>query len=298
MSPSSPLYVPFFRVKINFKLDLIRIFYYFKSFNFNRDIMKKKSTKQDWNDFWDRKQNVDEVYSNVDRILNNLKKVTDLKGKKILEVGAGTGRDSFYMSAEGATVYVLDYSPPALKIVQNLNQNNEHGVIPVLADTFHIPAKDETFDVVYHQGLLEHFRNPEELLKENERVLKHGGYLLVDVPQRYHYYTIIKHILIFFNKWFAGWETEFSIKELTNLSESLGLEVIHTYGDWKQPGIIYRILREILLKLNIKIPLYPNGIPAIRKLKNYLKGKFRKTSLSYYTYLDIGVIARKSKYDS
>jgi len=90
------------------------------------------------------------------------------------------------------------------------------------ANAFKIPVPDATFDIVFHQGLLEHFKDPLPLLEEQFRVLKPGGFLLVDVPQRYHIYTVIKHTLIFLNKWFAGWETEFSIGRLTKLLTQSG----------------------------------------------------------------------------
>ena len=259
--------------------------------------MKKSSSQKKWNEFWDRKQNVDKVYSNENRILVNLKKTIDLKGKRILEVGAGTGRDSFAMSEEGAIVYVLDYSPPAVKIIQDLNEHVDHRISPILGDTFSIPARDGSFDIVYHQGLLEHFDDPIELLKENARVLKDNGLLLIDVPQRYHYYTLIKHFLIWINKWFAGWETEFSIGELTRLTESLGLVVIHKYGDWKRPSVFYRIVRELFLKLHVSIPLYPKTFGPVQKVREFVREAFRKTKISFYTYLDIGVIARKKNHE-
>ena len=52
----------------------------------------KESRLSNWEKFWEEKKEVREVYSNSDRVVRNLSKITDLKGKKILEVGAGTGR--------------------------------------------------------------------------------------------------------------------------------------------------------------------------------------------------------------
>lgn len=255
--------------------------------------MNRKSTKKNWDDFWTRKQQVEEVYSNVERIISNLKQVTDLAGKRILEVGAGTARDSFQLTREGAKVYVLDYSEQAMQIVSRLDAENNSKIYPILADAFNVPADDETFDIVFHQGLLEHFKDPLPLLTENVRVLKKGGYLLVDVPQRFHFYTVIKHILIFFNKWFAGWETEFSIGELTKLIEKSDAHVVLRYGNWMRPSLFYRIIRESMLKINIKLPLYPTGIPLIRNLRNATRNRFIRSKLAYYTFLDIGVIAKK-----
>ena len=85
--------------------------------------MKRGSSQQNWDEFWNRKQQVEDVYSNVGRIFNNLNNVINLKGKRILEVGAGTARDRFAFVKAGAQVYVLDYSPAAIAIISRLTQN-------------------------------------------------------------------------------------------------------------------------------------------------------------------------------
>jgi ubiquinone/menaquinone biosynthesis C-methylase UbiE len=254
---------------------------------------KRQSTRENWDKFWIRKHQVEDVYDNDDRIIVNLKHITPLTGKRILEVGAGTARDSFAMVDAGADVYVLDYSMPAFQIINRLNQKHASGVYPILADTFHIPVSDGTFDIVFHQGLLEHFTNPLELLAENVRVLKKGGLLLVDVPQLYHPYTAIKHVLIFLNKWFAGWETQFTISELESLIEQSGTQVIHRYGYWMRPSLTYRLIRELLLKIKIKLPRYPKGIVPLRRLRDRIRNRWMIRRWAFYTFLDIGVIAQK-----
>jgi len=255
----------------------------------------KKSTIDHWERFWKDKKEIAEVYSNDYRIYLNLTKATEIKNKKILEVGAGSGRDSFQLAQDTATVYVLDYSPQALQIVNNLNEQNEVSVYLIQGDAFQIPIPDNTLDIVFHQGLMEHFKDPLALLKEQFRVLKPGGLLLVDVPQRYHVYTVIKHILIFFNKWFAGWETEFSIAQLKSLMDQSGFEVKHQYGRWMRPSLFYRIIREVLKKLNIRLRLYPTGFKYSRKLRDWLSDKLISRRWAFYTFLDIGVIGQKEK---
>ena len=256
---------------------------------------KKKSTVDHWEKFWKDKEQIEEVYSNDDRIYLNLAKVTDLKFKKTLEVGAGSARDSFQLAEELAMVYVLDYSPQALRIVKNLNDQSKIGVYLIQGDAFQIPIPDETLDIVFHQGLMEHFKDPMPLLQEQFRILKPGGLLLVDVPQRYHFYTIFKHILIFFNKWFAGWETEFSIGQLKSLMENSGFMVQHQYGRWMQPSLVYRIIRELLKKINVRLPLYPKSFNIIKKLRDRIRDKFISKRWAFYTVLDIGVIGQKQE---
>ncbi len=257
-------------------------------------VSTKTSTKDHWEKFWHEKKEISQVYSTGDRIFSNLKSLTEFKGKKILEVGAGSGRDSFRLAHEKAQVFVLDYSPKALDIINKLNDKNGAQVNCLQADAFNMPIPDESFDIVFHQGLLEHFRDPLPLLQENNRILKQGGLLLVDVPQRYHIYTAIKHFLILINKWFAGWETEFSIKQLNKLMNKAGFETKREYGNWMRPSLFYRIFREVLLTIKLKLPLYPKGFKYTRNLRNVFRNRFSKKKWAFYTFLDIGVIGQKT----
>jgi len=254
----------------------------------------KRSTKTNWENFWKAKENTQEVYSNSDRVLRNLLVVTDLKDKKVLEVGAGTGRDSFNLVNEGAEVFLLDYAEHSLKIIKQLS-NGYSKVHTIGGDAFELPFPDNVFDIVFHQGLLEHFRKPEaeRLLQENIRVLKKGGILLVDVPQRYHFYTVFKHVLIALNLWFAGWEREFSVRELRLELSKHGLTVIHSYGEWMYPSLFYRILHEVLLKVGVKLPLYPQLWKPLSRLRGKIRTFLSKSKLVLYTAISIGVIGRK-----
>jgi ubiquinone/menaquinone biosynthesis C-methylase UbiE len=255
----------------------------------------KQSSKSQWNIFWSRKQEVGEVYSNSDRIRRNLTRITDLKGKKVLEVGAGTGRDSFTLVGLGAKVYQLDYSENALRIIASIARQENISVHPLCGDALALPFHEETFDIVIHQGLLEHFREPDaiNLIKENVRVLKRGGLLLVDVPQRWHVYTIMKHILIAFNAWFAGWEREFSIRDLRKILKSNGLTRTAEYGEWMYPSLLYRIIREALRFVGIKLPMYPKTMPGLTAVRKSIRERMMQSVLVRYTGLSIGIIGRK-----
>lgn len=255
----------------------------------------KESHRSNWDKFWVDKAEFKEVYSNSDRVVRNLMRVMDVKGKRILEVGAGTGRDSLPLIERGAEIYQLDYSEPALKIMKRIADENRMDVKILGGDTFHLPFHDGTFDVVFHQGLLEHFRpaQAEALLKENIRVIKPGGLLLVDVPQRFHIYTVIKHVLIALDKWFAGWEREFSVAELRTIMTGLGLEPVHVYGEWMYPSLFYRTTREALLKVGLKLPLYPTWFAPLTALRKKLRESLRNTSFGLNTSLSFGIIGRK-----
>lgn len=209
----------------------------------------------------------------------------------ILEVGAGTGRDSVKMRSHGAKVFLLDYSGESLRLArQNLGSEE---VVLVLANGLTSPFPDNTFDVVFHQGLLEHFRSPHRLLEENRRILKKGGLIVVDVPQTIHFYTLVKHMLQAAGLWFAGWERQFTIRSLSDLLKIHGFQPVHFYGDWSRPGIFYRMARQAAAKAGIRLPMYPGYLGSLTEKYYALQERFRKKHFFMYTTLSIGIIARK-----
>ena len=255
---------------------------------------KRQSTRQHWEAFWEQKNDVQHVYDNTARIVPRIKNVLgDLTGKRILEVGAGTGRVSLLLAQAGAEVYVLDYADNSLSLMRRIAEEQQVSICLIKGDAFRLPVKDNSFDLVFHQGLLEHFIDPQGILDENFRILKPDGFALIDVPQKYHIYTIIKHFLILINRWFAGWETEFSAGQLKQRMQYSGFIIHERYGEWMQPSLFYRIFREALLKMGLRIRLYPVGIPGFRRLRKHVRNSKMAQKLAIYTGLDLGIIGKK-----
>ena len=86
--------------------------------------MKREPGKNIWEKYWSQRK-TDEFYSDSERVVHNLVKVTDVKNKCILEVGAGTGRDSVTLTQMGAKVYLIDYSRESIKKIKELSSNNK-----------------------------------------------------------------------------------------------------------------------------------------------------------------------------
>jgi SAM-dependent methyltransferase len=251
--------------------------------------MVRSSEKRHWDDFWSSSPEMDDVYANDGRLVAFLVSRVDVAGKRILEVGAGTGRDSLELAGRGADVWTVDFSDQSLRLIR---QAAGERVRIVCGDALSLPFADACFDVVFHQGLLEHFRAPLELLRENHRVLKPGGYLLVDVPQRYHYYTLMKHALMAVDRWFAGWETEFSPGQLRALLEQAGFRVEGAYGCNLFPPVWYRGTRRLLLRAGLRLPMYPWSGPAARGFRERVRAVI-PLPVRLSTSMVIGLLGRK-----
>jgi SAM-dependent methyltransferase len=207
-------------------------------------------------------------------------------------VGAGSGRDALGLVRAGATGVVLDYSPASLELVRRQSLETKTPIHLVRADALAMPFRSGSFDVVFHQGLLEHFRDPAPLLAENARVTARGGRVVVDVPQTFHLYTVMKKVLIAFNAWFAGWETQFTPGGLERRCRDAGLVVQRTYGDWMVPGLAYRILRELLKRgFGVALPLEPR-LPWSESLARF-RERLRRRRWALYTCHVIGTVAGK-----
>jgi SAM-dependent methyltransferase len=252
--------------------------------------MARVSEKKHWDDYWAASRELADVYANDNRIVEFLSPRLQMRGKRVLEVGAGSGRDSDAIAAMGAEVWTLDYSEESLRL---MGDNLRHPVTIVCGDALSLPLRSDSFDLVFHQGLLEHFRDPGLLLAENHRILKPGGYLLVDVPQRYHYYTLAKHALMLVDRWFAGWETEFSAGELAGLMAKQGFEIEGMYGSNLYPPIWYRGVRRVALNAGVRLPMFPLGSPAMQSLRRTLRGAVPERA-RLNTSMVIGCLGRKA----
>jgi SAM-dependent methyltransferase len=253
----------------------------------------RTSTPGHWDRYWRERQAIDQVYTNEDRLLDQLRDLP-LDRMRVLEVGAGSGRDSLRIARAGGRVFLLDYVMSAFGVIRPQATAAGVEVVCVCGDATRMPFRAGAFDLVFHQGLLEHFRDPRPLLAENFRVTAPGGFSLIDVPQRYHPYTLAKHILIALGRWFAGWETEFTPGGLARLMRDAGYEVVRTGGDWMIPGFWYRSLRYVLMRARIAyLAQYPRELPLLGPLQRRCRDWLRRRRLGPYTYAMVNVLARR-----
>lgn len=98
----------------------------------------------------------------------------DVRGKSVLEVGAGMGGVAAELQQRGATVVALE--PGAgWRTLAGERCRSLKGCFVVGGCGEYLPFAEKTFDLVVSFQVLEHVQNPSEVVHEVFRVLKPGG---------------------------------------------------------------------------------------------------------------------------
>ena len=96
-----------------------------------------------------------------------------LKGRKVLDVGCGTGRFMEQAAQAGAEVVGVDLSFAVETAVENMRgRKNAH---VVQADIFNLPFRDGAFDLIYSLGVLHHTPDTREAFLKLVPLLGPGG---------------------------------------------------------------------------------------------------------------------------
>ena len=93
-------------------------------------------------------------------------------GKKVLEIGCGTGEFTKRIASSGAIITAIDISPDLLEIAREMAPNVN--VSFQVQNVGKLDFEDGSFDVVIGSSILHHL-NLNPALKEVYRVLKRGG---------------------------------------------------------------------------------------------------------------------------
>jgi len=250
-----------------------------------------------WDRFWRARERPDDFGAASPRLIEHLLPHLTA-GCRVLEIGPGTGRDALALAARGAHVIALDRSAEALALIQRgLAAQRmaplEGSLCLLQGDGLRTPFPDGSFDIVYHQGLLEHFRDSMPLILENRRVLRPGGILLVDVPQTFHAWTVIKKTLIAADRWFAGWETQYTPGQLQRVVTGARFDVLDVFGDWMHPSLAYRCARAAMGKAGVSLPKRLPVPHALDRAAERVTRAVMATRPGRLTALSIGLVARK-----
>lgn len=120
----------------------------------------------------------------------------NIKGKNILEAGCGTSESLVKIAKQAGKVVGLDFSNKSISLSK---VNFEKHKIPkekyslVLGDIQKMKFKDNSFDITFNAGVIEHFDDDKinnKPVKEMIRVTKKGGRVVILVPCVYSLFYI------------------------------------------------------------------------------------------------------------
>lgn len=101
-----------------------------------------------------------------------------LEGATVLEVGAGAGRFTEVLLAEGATVYSVDLSTAIDANARNCPPSTSH--VLAQADATNLPFASGQFDIVLALGMVQHTPRPEKTMRHLATHVAPGGWIVID----------------------------------------------------------------------------------------------------------------------
>jgi SAM-dependent methyltransferase len=151
-------------------------------------LAKSRIDKSFWNNSWsklsfERYYGIEKYLALSSRMGGLFKRFLKKGDSSILEIGCARAKQLIYFAKEfGYRVWGIELSEPGAELARkNLSLAGVKGTI-LCEDMLNTSLPEESFDVVYSMGLVEHFDNPEEAIDAHSKLLKNGGTMIITVP--------------------------------------------------------------------------------------------------------------------
>jgi SAM-dependent methyltransferase len=155
------------------------------------------------------------------------------KGKRLLEVGCGMGTDLLQFARGGALCTGVDLTPRSVEISSLHFGLYDLRADFVLGDGERLPFADESFDVVYSNGVLHHTPDTARAVRELHRVLRPRGVAKVMLYHRhslYYWTEIILHRGILRGHFLRGRSPEEIMSRYVEYSEHEARPLVKVYS--------------------------------------------------------------------
>ena len=117
----------------------------------------------------------------------------DVRGKKVLEIGLGSGTLGQLLASSGCEYFGLDIAPNPVQMMRHrlalLGQDGEKKV--QVGSALEIPHADASFDYVYSVGCLHHTGNLPRCVSEVYRVLGPRGKAVIMLYNRHSFRQVV-----------------------------------------------------------------------------------------------------------
>jgi SAM-dependent methyltransferase len=175
----------------------------------------------------------------------------DFAGARLLEIGCGMGTDLLQFARGGAKVTGVDLTPRSIEISrQHLGVYGERGDFAI-TDGENLPFADESFDVVYSNGVLHHTPDTAGAVREVHRVVRTGGEARVMLYYRdslnYWGQMILRHGLLH-GELLRGNSPGDIMSKYVEFNESGGRPLVKVYSR-RQARQLFSMFREVKVQV-------------------------------------------------
>ena len=160
-------------------------------------------------------------------------------GETVLDVGCATGYLSSKLKENGCKIIGLEIDPEMAEEARLYCDK----VILGNAEVIELPYR-EYFDVILYADVLEHMRNPLEILIRFKSYLKKNGYIVVSIPNVAHWFVRLSLIFGKFNYSSRGCAILdsghlrfFNLRTIREMLERAGFKIIHLDITVDLPGL-------------------------------------------------------------
>jgi len=158
-----------------------------------------ENEQQSWNRHWGKPtiinkfKKINMAYPEIIKTLLELSS----PDAQCLELGCGSGTYAIELLLKKRQCLASDYSQKALAMAQIKGRKLYHIDVPTqLIDIYNIPYPDNTFDLVFSNGLLEHL-DILKALAEMKRVLKPSGWMVAEVSSNKLLFKLVYKLISF-----------------------------------------------------------------------------------------------------
>jgi 2-polyprenyl-3-methyl-5-hydroxy-6-metoxy-1,4-benzoquinol methylase len=173
------------------------------------------------------------------------------EGETVLDVGCATGYLSFELKEKGCKVIGLEIDPEMAEEARLYCDK----VIVGNAEVIELPYK-EYFDVILYADVLEHLRNPLEVLIRFKSYLKQNGYIVVSIPNVANWFV---RLSLLFGKFYynskgcaildSGHLRFFTLRTIREMLDQAGFKITHLDITVDLPGLSRFPFMRTLVKL-------------------------------------------------
>ena len=188
----------------------------------------------------------------------------------VLDAGTGTGRFAIHLAKKGVKVVALDGSREMILVAQEKSNQNgiEDEIYFVVGDVENLPFKPEVFDGLCSIYVLIHFISRDKIISEFSRIVKIGGIIVFDVPNKMLTKIYWKIMEVLGKTTFVDYQ--YNLKEVKELFSINSINVLSTTKFVKMPRLfahflICTIRLKFMIKLVEKLEHYNFGATSIIK---------------------------------